>query len=293
MKKALILVNPYANTEAAAYQPRRLKEELTNLGVRADILPNRSLAAIGREDFVLPAELSAYDFCVYLDKDKYTPRILEKRGMRLFNRAAAVEVCDDKMLTAIALAGEGIPMPLSLAAPLCYAPPVCAEEEAAEVARRLALPVVVKECYGSLGRQVYLAQTAEELSRLCEKLALKPHLYQEYISESGGRDLRIVCVGGEAVAAMERTNRSDFRSNLALGGRGEKREPDAEAKALCGAVSRILGLDYCGIDLLFSPRGGGKYLVCEVNSNAFFGGIERATGVNVARLYAEYMLRHA
>ncbi|MDE6667605.1 MAG: RimK family alpha-L-glutamate ligase, partial [Clostridia bacterium] len=45
--------------------------------------------------------------------------------------------------------------------------------------------------------------------------------------------------------------------------------------------------DYCGIDVLYGENGG--YLVCEVNSNAFFGGIERVTGVNVARLYAEYI----
>ena len=31
------------------------------------------------------------------------------------------------------------------------------------------------------------------------------------------------------------------------------------------------------------------YLVCEVNSNAFFGGIEKVTGIDVAKIYAEYI----
>ena len=31
-------------------------------------------------------------------------------------------------------------------------------------------------------------------------------------------------------------------------------------------------------------------MVCEVNSNAFFGGMEKATGINVARAYAEYII---
>ena len=55
---------------------------------------------------------------------------------------------------------------------------------------------------------------------------------------------------------------------------------------MCEKAARHICPDYCGIDVLF---GGDGYLVCEVNSNAFFGGIERVTGVNVAREYAQYM----
>jgi len=45
-------------------------------------------------------------------------------------------------------------------------------------------------------------------------------------------------------------------------------------------------LDYCGVDVLPDKDG---YLLCEVNSNAFFDGIESVTGINVARAYAEYI----
>ena len=41
--------------------------------------------------------------------------MLEKRGVRLFNRAQAIADCDDKMQTHIALADNGIPMPKTLA----------------------------------------------------------------------------------------------------------------------------------------------------------------------------------
>ena len=285
MKKAFILVNPYADSEADGYRTRRVKEELGKLGVSADAIPNRSRALIeGGEIFL---RLENYDFGVCFDKDKYTPRMLEKKGVRLFNRAEAVELCDDKMLTAIALAGAGVPMPKTLPAPLCYREDAYDGEETKEIARLLGLPVVVKESYGSLGKQVYLAQTEEELASLRKRLMLTPHLYQEFIAESRGEDLRVVCIGGEAVAAMRRKNPHDFRSNLGCGGKGERAEIGEDVRALCKKVSDILGLDYCGIDLLFSDRG---LLVCEVNSNAFFGGIEAATGVNVAKLFAEYML---
>ncbi|MEG2116932.1 MAG: RimK family alpha-L-glutamate ligase, partial [Clostridia bacterium] len=52
-------------------------------------------------------------------------------------------------------------------------------------------------------------------------------------------------------------------------------------------VAEILDLDYCGIDLLFGENG--EPIVCEVNSNAFFGGIETVTHLNVAKRYAEYI----
>ena len=53
--------------------------------------------------------------------------------------------------------------------------------------------------------------------------------------------------------------------------------------------ARILKLDYCGVDLLFGESGA-PY-VCEINSNAFISETERITGVNVARAYAEYIVK--
>ena len=117
---------------------------------------------------------------------------------------------------------------------------------------------------------------------------MKPHLFQKFVSSSAGRDLRVIVIGGVVFAAMRRTSAGDFRSNLELGGRGEPLSPDARAAALCESVARRLGLDYCGVDLLFAEDG---YTVCEVNSNAFFGGMERITGKNVAGAYAEYIIR--
>lgn len=285
MKQAVILVNPYIATEAEHFQPRRIRDELEGLGVRTDILPNVFSAHVGRE--ALRAELAKkYDFCVYLDKDKYAPRLLEAAGMRLFNRAEAIETCDDKMLTHIALAGKAM-MPRTLPAPLCYKPDIAPAERAEEIIAALGLPVVVKECFGSFGKQVYLAEDAPALEKWIKELKGKPHLYQEFIAESAGQDLRAIVVGGKPIAAMKRTSAGDFRSNLAGGGRGEKVTPDAKTAELCARVAGILGLDYCGIDLLYGRDG---WLVCEVNSNAFFGGIEGVTGVNVARAYAEHMV---
>lgn len=274
MKKGIILINAYATSESELYSARRLKEELEVCGVTAEIRRN-----------VLITELQA-DFCVYLDKDKYAGELLEQSGLRLFNRIESIAVCDDKMQTHIAL--NGLPMPDTLAGPLCYMPNAAVSCELLQgVAERFGFPLIVKECYGSLGKGVYKADDMERLSEIAECVKCKPHLFQKFIAGSAGRDVRVIVIGGKVFSAMLRTSQTDFRSNVGLGGKGEKFKLDGGGIKLCEAVAKRLNLDYCGIDLLFGESG---YLVCEVNSNAFFGGMERVTGLNVARAYAEHIL---
>lgn len=284
--KGAIVTNGYSSLAAAKNQANRLQEEFDRIGVNCGIFPNEFFGAHIKCGEI-SSEFPRCDFCVYLDKDKYLSAVLEKSGVRLFNRHAAIRVCDDKMSTHIALADEGINMPETFAGLLCYdgGAPL---KNLDKIERALGYPLIIKECYGSLGKGVYKADNRAELRKTAEKLKLTPHLFQKFISESAGRDIRAIVIGGEIKAAMLRKSNGDFRSNIALGGTAEAIEPDEEMRALCRKISEVLGLDYCGIDLLLGREG---YLVCEVNSNAFFGGIEAATGVNIARLYAEYIFK--
>lgn len=287
MKRCLIIVNAYSRLKSALNQSARLKEEFARLGVTADVRPNDFFPCAVEEGGTLSCSAENYDFCVYLDKDKYVARMLEKCGMRLFNSAAAIEDCDDKMLTSIKLADCGIPMPLTLPGLLCYTPGERVKESALdEVERRLGYPVIVKASYGSLGSGVFKAENRAQLEQIAQKLQCSPHLFERYVANSAGRDVRIITVGGKVVAAMLRQSDCDFRSNIELGGTGSPFVADGQLTALCQRVARHICPDYCGIDVLFGEEG---YLVCEVNSNAFFGGIERVTGVNVAKIYAQYM----
>jgi len=100
--------------------------------------------------------------------------------------------------------------------------------------------------------------------------------------------VRVIVIGGKAFAAMKRTNKTDFRSNIELGGVGEPYNLAGEVKTVAERSAVLLDLDYCGVDILFD--GQGKPVLCEVNSNAYFGGIEAVTGANVAKRFAEYIL---
>ncbi len=286
--KGIIVVNAYSQSEDYLYQANRLKEEFSFKGVSVEIVKNYcGIAKLEKNGKITSHQ--AGDFAVFLDKDKYIMRLLEGAGVRLFNSSYAIEICDDKMLTHVALSEMGIPMPATIPAPFCYTPDAkIGEEYCKNVINELSLPVVVKHSYGSLGKEVFLARSQEELKELAHKLRFTPHFYQKYIQESKGEDLRVIAVGGKAIAAMRRSSDKDFRSNIALGGNACAYGLTGEIVALAKKISEKLRLDYCGIDFLFSNEG---LMLCEVNSNAFFKGIEKATGVNVAAAYVNHIIQ--
>ena len=286
--RGIIFVNAYYHTSAIGYQPARIREELGRRGVPADIAETDSFpVSVGRKD--IESAVKGYDFCVYLDKDRYILRALELAGMPVFNGSRTVELCDDKALTALALAEAGVPQPKTLFGPLCYrSEAALGKQTFARAAALLGTPFVVKESNSSLGAGVHLAESEEGFAALWEKIKLRSWLMQEYIAESRGRDVRVIVVGGRALGAMLRTSGgADFRSNVAAGGSGSAYPLDAELCAVAEGAARAVGADFCGADVLFGKDG---YLLCECNSNAFFGTFEQATGLNAAGAYADHIL---
>jgi RimK family alpha-L-glutamate ligase len=230
----------------------------------------------------------AYDFALFLDKDIRLAEHLERRGLRLFNSAAAIAACDDKAVMYGVLDRRGIPFPQTVLAPFVYNNQGYTDLSFLDGAEgALGFPVVVKECFGSFGAQVYLAKNRTELETLVKKIGAKPHLYQKFVSESAGRDIRVNVVGGRVAAAMKRHNPNDFRSNITLGGRAEAYAPTDEEGALAVAACAALGLDFGGADIFY---GNGAPVVCEVNSNCHIKSITEATGINVADMIAEYVV---
>lgn len=201
--------------------------------------------------------------------------------MRVFNSSESIRKCDDKALTYLSLKRAGVPMPRTILAPKTF--PAIGYTDTAfvdEAAKRLGFPLVLKECFGSFGQQVYLMDGLEPLREKVTALAGTPLLFQELVGESYGRDVRINVVGERVVASiLRRSTTEDFRSNLTLGGSMENYTPTAEETALALRASRELGLTFAGVDVLFGKDGP---LLCEVNSNAHFKTTLKCTGVNMA-----------
>ncbi|MDE6550823.1 MAG: RimK family alpha-L-glutamate ligase [Clostridia bacterium] len=288
--KGLIIVNAYTYMPNNEYQAQRIKRELETRGVETEIIRNDSfIARIDGSGNI--SAVSGYDFAVYLDKDKYISSMLELSGLRLFNSHASIRICDDKAATYIALSGSGIAVPRTLTGLLCYDKSACVNQTSLDIVENsLGYPLIIKECYGSLGKGVYKADSREQLEQYAAKLITTPHLFQQYIESSAGTDMRVIVVGGKCIAAMRRVSKSDFRSNIELGGRGEPYNLSEKTIEICERAASILGLDYCGIDMLIGSSGEPEIL-CEVNSNAFFTAIEKITGVNIAAAYAEHIVK--
>ena len=149
-----------------------------------------------------------------------------------------------------------------------------------DAAQRLGLPFVIKAGCGSFGAQVFLAHTVDEAAQRVRAMAGEPVLFQRFIKESAGRDLRLYVVGGRVIAAMERVNLAgDFRANITGGGSANRHEVSAEESAIALSACEKLGLDFGGVDLLQSKDGP---LLCEVNSNAHFTALRELCGINPA-----------
>lgn len=283
--RAVVLVNAYIRSPGMIRQAERVAEELHLRGAETSVMKNGEFSAYVHENRITLRQNC--DFVVNLDKDKYLPRMLEKCGVRVYNSARAVELCDDKMLTGIELAGAGLNLPDTVPAPLCYyADAQLKEEFLRGIENRLGLPLVVKKSFGSWGAEVRLCRSREELAQVAEECRMFPHLFQKRVGVPG-EDWRILVVGGKTVACMKRKNDHDFRSNIEAGGKGFAAEPPAEFIAAAEKCAAVLGLDYCGVDLL--DENGIPY-VCEVNSNALFNEAEKVTGVNVAGAFAEHIM---
>src|SRR5210317_2130832 len=154
-------------------------------------------------------------------------------------------------------------------------------------------PLVIKLLEGTQGLGVVLAETKNAAESVLEAFnGLQARvIVQEFIKEAKGADLRALVVDGQVVGAMKRQGKEgEFRSNLHRGGSATliALSEDEENAALKAA--RVMGLGVAGVDLLQSERGP---LILEVNSSPGLEGIEKATGVDIAKKIINYVERNA
>ena len=267
------------------YKIERFKTEFQKKGVSLDVFVNDgTLAEIKNNEIKI--NLPAADFVLYLDKDIYLARLLEKAGFRLFNRADFIKLCDDKMLTFIKCANQGINMPKTLSGPLVYTDLKESNFEFLDtVIKELGFPMVVKKVYGSLGEGVYLVKDKDELVSLYKQIARNPIIFQQYIKSSFGQSIRVLIINGKVFGSFIRKNNYDFRSNFGDEASSKTLDKPERYEKFAQEIADKLQIEYAGIDLLVLDDG--SPILCEINSNAFFEEFEKVTGLNVAKAILE------
>lgn len=267
------------------YKIKRFKEEFASLGIELSTFVNDGTLAIIR-DSELQINLPKCDFIIYLDKDIYLARILEKAGHRLFNRADFIKLCDDKALTSIACASRGIKMPDTITGPLFYSPELKEEnlKFLDKVIEELGLPLILKRVYGSLGLDVYLIKNKDELIKAYKEHCRAPILFQRYVGSSYGVSARVIIIDKQVVGGFIRYNKTDFRSNFGDKSSSRPLKDEDQCFKLAKYIADELDIEYAGIDFMFLENG--EPILCEINSNAFFEEFEKVTKINVAKEFA-------
>lgn len=149
------------------------------------------------------------------------------------------------------------------------------------------MPVILKLLEGTHGTGVIKADSIASAKSAVEAFSgiKKDLIVQEFIEEADGADIRAFVVDGKVVGAMQRKGvDGEFRSNLHKGGVAQIIELDKKTVSLALEATKLLGLNVAGVDILMSKRGP---LVVEVNSSPGLQGIEKATGVNIAKSVIE------
>ena len=142
-------------------------------------------------------------------------------------------------------------------------------------------PWIAKLPVGTQGKGVVLVESEASLSSLVDAVeALSGRvMVQEYIAESVGTDLRVLVLGGKAIAAMRRrAPAGDFRANLHRGGSPEPVPLNPELVDVAEQAAAALGLAIAGVDLMEAKNG---YLVIEVNGSPGLEGLQSVNETDV------------
>jgi len=213
-------------------------------------------------------------------------RQFEMMGVYSVNESVAITRSRDKLRSLQLLARKGIGLAVT-----GYAHSTKYTEDLINLVG--GAPLVVKLLEGTQGIGVILAETNKAAESVIEAFrGLKAHfLVQEFIKESGGKDIRCFVVGGKVVATMMRkAKEGEFRSNIHRGGVGTTVKITPEERSTAVRAASIMGLNVAGVDILRANHGA---VVMEVNSSPGLEGIEKTTGRDVASKIIEYIENNA
>jgi RimK family alpha-L-glutamate ligase len=206
-------------------------------------------------------------------------RHFELHGIPVVNSTRSMYLCKDKTLSAQLLTSHGIPTPLTVA----YAGGNADYASLADLfgSKRF----IVKQNDGAKGENVFLINSSAEMEAAVRSCGSNC-LFQKFVEESSGRDMRIWVVGGRAIAGVVRRSTGSFLSNYSQGGRVEPLTLTPEASSLAESAAEALGLEFAGVDILFAAEG---YTVCEVNGNAGFRTLSQVGRNNIPEELFRYI----
>lgn len=182
------------------------------------------------------------------------------------NDAGDLLTTRNKARTAALLRHAGIPVPETR----LLSNPV-SDEEVCAAFDEVGTPAVVKPNSASSGRGAILVHDKDSATGVADLFGVvhesslvrdRTFVLQEYVEDA--RDYRVMVLGGEYVGAVER-RAPGWKKNVHAGASARGVEPPKSVVSVAEKAARVLGVDFCGVDVL-SKDGGAFAVVNEVNA---------------------------
>ena len=280
-----------------------LLEELRDRGHEVTKIDVRK-QQFGLEESSIPVEDLdvVLDRCLATSRSRYATQFLDTYGVPVVNDPDTADLCADKVKTSLALSGAGLPTPETTVA--------FTTDAALEAIESFGYPCVLKPVVGSWGRlmaKIESRSAAEAILEHKETLGHYEHkvFYVQEFVEKPGRDIRVLAVDGEPIAAMTRSS-DHWLTNAAKGGETAAFEIDDEVRDLVARASDAVGGGLLGVDLMETgasearsasekssgdgtePRDTG-YTIHEVNHTVEFKALNDATDVDVPAAVVDWL----
>lgn len=225
--------------------------------------------------------------CVSYFKSLHSTAALEGLGASVINPLNTSIVCGNKLFTHMKLKNAGIKTPKVIT--------TFSYEAALSALDIFGYPTIIKPTIGSWGRLIALLKDKDAAKAVIEDRQHMFPLYQIYYFEEfvdrPPRDIRAIVIGDTVVAAIYRySENSEWKTNMALGGRAESCPITKELEDICIKSTQAVDGKIVGVDLMESSRDG--LLVHEVNNTTEFKNTVRVTGVPIQDMIVDYSLQY-
>src|SRR3712207_1372739 len=207
-------------------------------------------------------------------------------GVPLVNTARAIAESRSKMRSLQLLSAHGIDIPATVMA-----------RDAADLKAMVGLvggvPVLVKLLQGQEKHGVMVCESLQSLEAALEAILGLGHnlVVQQYV-QNKGQDVRVVVVGGRAVAAVRRRPRVGRLSyTLNRGARLERIELTESQRKAAERTATLVGLEVAAVDLLDVQEGRPKGF--EVKTSPARAERGAATGLRLAGVISERAVQRA
>ena len=192
--------------------------------------------------------------------------ILQNNGVFMINERGGMELCANKLETAIALKKHNLPHPRTT---------FVADESNIETAVKEIggkFPVIVKTLTGAEGIGVSKIESMESLKSVLQTLWKynAEIIMQEFLPDFKN-DVRSICLNGKIFACAKRDKApKDFRTNIARGSKGGAFQLSDEEIKLVEEAARVSKCYYVGVDHVIND---GKPYIIVMNASPGSGNI--------------------